>query len=689
MFLIAAIDAATVLKWTEVAIGLGLVIFVHELGHFAVAKLCGVKCEKFYLGFDVYGLKLFKFQWGETEYGIGALPLGGYVKMLGQDDNPARAYEEAQRAKLPQTETPAVEGWASERTLENESQALDPRSYLAQSVPKRMAIISAGVVMNLIFAVFLAALAYSLGVEYQPCIISGVVPGQAAWRAGLQVGDEVIRIGDVENPRYRDLQSGVVLGDLENGVHMTIDRAGQPPFSVVLKPDADTNIPMIGVLSPLSLKLRDNPAFPQTPAAAAQPALQGGDRLLTVDGQPLESYADLTRALALRPDQPLTFTVQGELPHSDESKPDQVANATGERSVTIGAQPVRHLGVQMDMAAIMAVQRGSLAETAGFQPGDRIVSIDGAPVGDPMTLPDRLRRRTGEEITFELRHGDDAPREVKITMPAPLSYEWPRLPTDNLPREISGLGIAYHVLNRVAALDPGSPAGKAGVTVGDIVVGARIIPPSDAKTKEQYADFPLQEITVEFDEATHNWPTLLGGLQDMPQGTVVDLTLKGGRTAKITPVESTDWFNPDRGLILDPLLAQRKATDLREAVVLGSRETLESTLQVYRFLQKLGHQISVTEIGGPISIARVAGAAAGVGFTQFLIFLVMLSTNLAVLNFLPIPMLDGGHMVFLILEGIRRKPVSEKVVLAFHYAGFLFLVTLMCFVFFLDFRRLF
>src|SRR5829696_1232136 len=82
-----------------VAAGLGFVIFVHELGHFLVAKACGVKCEKFFLGFDIYGLKIFSFQWGETEYGIGILPLGGYVKMLGQDDNPARYSEEARRSQ--------------------------------------------------------------------------------------------------------------------------------------------------------------------------------------------------------------------------------------------------------------------------------------------------------------------------------------------------------------------------------------------------------------------------------------------------------------------------------------------------------------------------------------------------------------------------------------------------------------
>ena len=81
---------------------LGFVIFVHELGHFIVAKLCGVKCEKFYLGFDIGGWKLFKFKYGETEYGIGILPLGGYVKMLGQEDNPARLKAEIERAKLQQ-----------------------------------------------------------------------------------------------------------------------------------------------------------------------------------------------------------------------------------------------------------------------------------------------------------------------------------------------------------------------------------------------------------------------------------------------------------------------------------------------------------------------------------------------------------------------------------------------------------
>ena len=98
------------LFWTilKVAGGLGFVIFVHELGHFLVAKACGVKCEKFYVGFDVpirigplrLPRTLCKFQRGETEYGIGIIPLGGYVKMLGQDDNPANYQKEAERIRV-------------------------------------------------------------------------------------------------------------------------------------------------------------------------------------------------------------------------------------------------------------------------------------------------------------------------------------------------------------------------------------------------------------------------------------------------------------------------------------------------------------------------------------------------------------------------------------------------------------
>ena len=102
MCLIARHDSAHrewLLVILQVAFGLGAVIFVHELGHFAVAKMCGVKCEKFFIGFDIGGYKISR-KWGETEYGIGILPLGGYVKMLGQDDNPANIAEQVRESQV-------------------------------------------------------------------------------------------------------------------------------------------------------------------------------------------------------------------------------------------------------------------------------------------------------------------------------------------------------------------------------------------------------------------------------------------------------------------------------------------------------------------------------------------------------------------------------------------------------------
>src|SRR5260221_14150622 len=92
----------------KVGLGLGAAIFVDELGHFLVAKACGVKCEKFFIGFDIGGYKL-SHRWGETEYGIGILPLGGYVKMLGQDDDPAHIADEMRRCEIAPGSPEAVE----------------------------------------------------------------------------------------------------------------------------------------------------------------------------------------------------------------------------------------------------------------------------------------------------------------------------------------------------------------------------------------------------------------------------------------------------------------------------------------------------------------------------------------------------------------------------------------------------
>ena len=109
---------------------------------------------------------------------------------------------------------------------------------------------------------------------------------------------------------------------------------------------------------------------------------------------------------------------------------------------------------------------------------------------------------------------------------------------------------------------------------------------------------------------------------------------------------------------------------------------------VFRILGKLGTQVPLDNLTGPIGIFAMATEAAHEGFWHLLLLLATISANLAVLNFLPIPVLDGGHMVFLAYEGLRGKPASERVQLVLTYAGLIFVLSLFVYTFGLDIRRL-
>jgi regulator of sigma E protease len=157
------------------------------------------------------------------------------------------------------------------------------------------------------------------------------------------------------------------------------------------------------------------------------------------------------------------------------------------------------------------------------------------------------------------------------------------------------------------------------------------------------------------------------------------------RTVEVATRNADDQFVVDRGLVFEPVYEIVRAGSFSDALSRGGRKAFENLSLVYRFLHKLSsNQISPRLLGGPIEIAKQAGKSAEEGFSHFLLFLTMLSANLAVVNFLPIPVLDGGHMVFLVYEWIRGKPPSEKVVAVLSYLGLALILSLMMFVFGLD-----
>jgi regulator of sigma E protease len=538
-----------------------------------------------------------------------------------------------------------------------------------------MAIISAGVIMNVIFAVLMASWAFGLGVREMTCALSSVRPGGAAWRAGLRTGDEITAIGGRQDPIFNDLRHGVTVGSVDKGIEFTIRRpADDSTRTVLLKPDTDLGAPTIGVTNPLSLTLpADLRKGLVGGAAAATPALAGGDTIQAVDGTPVASYAELIAVLSRAMSKPVTLTV---VRRQQGPKPDGPSETL---SVELPAEPARTTGLVMTPRTISAVQTESPAAAAGLQAGDRLVSIDGEPVGDPLTLDTRLASRAGQTVTLTIGRDGAADRTVEIT-PRAVTWidneaNWPASPAS-----IGALGIALVVDSLVAAVEPGSPAAAADIASGDRVVRARFI---DADTK---ADEPDEG--VELSEQAPNWVAVAAVLQRVPDDTILRLTVEnaaGRRDVDLTPVAAADRFVVDRGLVFDPVYKTVRAGSVGAALARGGRKAMEDLSLVSSFLQKLtSNQISPRLLGGPIEIAKQAGRSAQEGFGRLLLFLTMLSANLAVVNFLPIPVLDGGHMVFLLYELIRGKPPSENVVAVLSYLGLALILTLMMFVFGLD-----
>ncbi|MEM6799612.1 MAG: site-2 protease family protein [Planctomycetota bacterium] len=663
------------------AAGLGFVIFVHELGHFAVARMCGVKCEKFMIGFDFGGLKLSK-KWGETEYGIGVFPLGGYVKMFGQDDDPGKTAEQIEASTVDADSEFAIE----RKNPDGTTRWVDRRSYQSKAVWQRMLIISAGVVMNMIFAFVFAFFAFGLGVDYVPCVVSQTTPGAPAWRQSLQAGDEIVRIGDRLEPSCEHLKRDVALGDMEAGVSMGLRRFGQTEAEdIILRPEKSGGMAIIGMSPGRDVRLHKQLAvFAGTPAAKASTPFKPGDVITAINGKPVASSRELTAELVERAGDPIEVSFERRLVDQPVGSTEPAVELL---TSTVEPRPAKRLGLVMTMGPIAATQQGSPAEAAGLSVGDKIVAVDGEPVGnapngepslDPATLANRLAASQEPVRLLVVRSGaasDSEPEEVEVM---PRSVTWYEIPGPNGPMPLPALGLAYEVQPTIESVITGSPAAEAGIQAGDTIVAATITSKDPATGKLDTGD------EIELSDENKNWPALSAQLRRLSDGSSVELKIKRGEDTvikKIEPAAIDNTFVVERGFTFMPILRQREVTSTGEQLGLAADHTWFSLTTVVRFLQKLAsRQVDASNLGGPITILGSAYLVASESVPSFLLFLTMLSANLAVLNFLPIPVLDGGHMIFLAYEGITGKPANEKLTVALHVVGMVLLLSLMIYV---------
>ena len=522
---------------------LGVLVTVHELGHFLVAKACGVKVLKFSIGF---GPKIIGFTKGETEYQVALLPLGGFVKMAGD---------------LPHEELPPEEA---------------ARGFLAQPPWKRGLIVLAGPAFNLLFPILVYFFVFLGPQETLSTRVGMVSPDMAAAAAGIRPGDRIISVEGEPVRTFDDMRDAFV-GKFERPVPVTLERDGQqrvvqvtPERSSEVSPVDTVERGMIGV-SP----------YPQPPvvgvladSAAANAGLKSFDRVLSVNGVHVQDEAALYREVGKVPEgsplalkvarlAPMTVgVVSGRMPEVVEvSLPRQA----GEGPAALGAEPV-------DLY-VASVASGSVAEGAGLKPGDRIVAINGTPLKSFNKLATVLNGLQAQPFTLTWR-GEQGERTEKLAQ-APLKTR------DDY-----------------------------GQTSSPLVFGVRPWSFSGADVP------PVEKVTID----------------------------------------------------LGPVAAFKEAALIVPKIVGQMVQVLGGLL--------VG-KVSPSTIGGPIMMYQLAAKTAEQGMDSFLNLMAVISINLGVMNLLPIPVLDGFHLLSAAWEGIRRRPIPVRVREVANMVGLALLILLM------------
>jgi regulator of sigma E protease len=248
-------------------LGISLLIFVHELGHFMAAKWAGARVQTFSLGFDptIRGvrLKIVSWTWGETEYVIGLIPFGGYVR--------------------PADSESGQEGGAEASAGE----------FASQPPFKRAVIFAAGAAMNIIFGLAAFVLAFAVGVSFQAPEVGSVQSGSPAWDAGLRSGDTLVAVDGKSVESFVDVAVSAVLGGTSERM-LTIERDGERrDVAVTPRLDPVMGIPALGINPPISRTI----ASVEPGSGAAEAGITAGERVLSAVFRPAGVALALRRTL--------------------------------------------------------------------------------------------------------------------------------------------------------------------------------------------------------------------------------------------------------------------------------------------------------------------------------------------------------------------------------------------------------
>ena len=319
-------------------------------------------------------------------------------------------------------------------------------------------------------------------------------------------------------------------------------------------------------------------------------------------------------------------------------------------------------------AVVGRVAEESAAAAAGLQSGDVVLRVDGQPVAHWEDLDRLVAASDGRPLRLTVRRAGDE-KTVVLTPRRSVTRD----PIFKEPREVWDVGAGPQLTPQINAVSPASPAARAGIEVGDAVLavaGEPVFTPEDLVQAIQKRPGQTFELTVERGGRRETLRVTAEGKADK---SAAGEDVQVGRIG-VSIVTRTVSYEP-----YSPLAA----------AWYGSVRTWDMTVVTVKGLWKIvSRQIDSSNIGGPLQIASEAGRQAKEGLGSLALFTAIISVNLAVLNLLPVPMLDGGHLLFFLIEAVRGRPLSLKKREAAQQLGFVLLILLMVYALYNDLVRI-
>jgi len=613
----------------EILVAFGLAIFIHELGHFIAAKRAGIKVERFSLGF---GPKLWGFVRGETEFVIGVIPIGGYVKMLGEENKT--------------------------------SAAVDPRSFSAQSHGARAVVIIMGVAMNMILGFVLFVAAFTFGVSVETSVVGSVKPGSPSWEAGLRAGDRIVGLNGVQELDWWAIRQEVATSDAGSEIILDVRKADtDEPAQLSVRPEVNPQVGLQVLQVWHRMLISVGSVAEGTPAETA--GLKKGDLFISVNGHRIQSIGEFLYLIKASGGKPITLELER------DGRPLTVV-------VTPRRVPRWTFGIRPTATAIVGeTPPGSALAEAGLAPNDRILSVDGKPACGYLSLRDLLNQSASTTVDVVVARGDEL-------IDAQLRLERP-----------AGSGGVYlgelTCPMTIGAVDEGSPAALAGVKPGMTLTAVVQTEGSHSKDKRpqpvviaSWEDFDSLQQQVGLDEG-HDEDLLFLALElQGPAG-------QRFATPPMRPIP--DQSRPIYQIGIVPYV--QSETELRRYGFLkaGTMGARDAVLWTKRIVGTLGRLVSGglrrDAISGPVGIWVMSAKIAESGVTKLAYWFAIININLAILNLLPLPILDGGALLLLLIEKLKRRPLNERAVEIAHIVSWVLILALLLFVTSNDIARFF